>query len=85
MLLYPFSSTGEVIYKAPIVVICVYMQFCKPTGWSFVWIRKGTISLPDCTIKLVILTLFLKMEGDEQVFAGQTVAESVLKNLNLPV
>ena len=34
---------------------------------------------------MVILTLFLKMEGDEQVFAGKTVAVSVLKNLNLPV
>jgi hypothetical protein len=28
---------------------------------------------------------FLIMEGDEQVFAGKTMAVSVLKNLNLPV
>jgi len=28
---------------------------------------------------MVILTLFLKMEGDEQVFAGKTVAVSALK------
>jgi hypothetical protein len=41
--------------------------------------RKGTISLPDCPIKIVILTLFLKMGGDEQVFAGKTVAVGVLK------
>jgi hypothetical protein len=42
--------------------------------------RKGTVSLPDCPNKMVILTLSLKMKGDEQVFAGQTVAVSVLKN-----
>jgi hypothetical protein len=28
---------------------------------------------------MVTLTLLLKMEGDEQAFAGQTVAVSVLK------
>jgi hypothetical protein len=41
--------------------------------------RKGTISLPDSPIKMVILTLFLKMGGDEQVFAEKTVAVGVLK------
>ena len=73
MLLYPFSSTGGAIYKAPIVIICVYKQFGKPTGWQCFWMRKGTISLPDCPVNMVILTLFLKMKGDEQVFARQTM------------
>jgi hypothetical protein len=41
--------------------------------------RKDTISLPDCPVNMVILTLFLKMEGDEQVFAGKTVAVKHLK------
>jgi hypothetical protein len=41
--------------------------------------RKGAISLPDCHIKMVILTLFLIMKGDDQVFAGQAVAVNVLK------
>jgi hypothetical protein len=39
--------------------------------------RKDTISLPDCPVKMVILTLFLKMDGDEQVFAGKTVAVNI--------
>jgi hypothetical protein len=39
--------------------------------------RKDTISLPDCPVNMVILTLFLKMDGDEQVFAGKTVAVNI--------
>jgi hypothetical protein len=33
---------------------------------------------------MIILTLFLRMDGDEQIFAWKSVAVSVIKNLNLP-
>jgi len=43
--------------------------------------RKGTVSLPDYPINMVILTLFLKMKGDEQVFARQTMTVYILKKM----
>jgi hypothetical protein len=47
--------------------------------------RKGTVSPPDYRINMNAMTIVLKMKGFEQVFAGKTVAVSILKNLNLPV